>query len=203
MEFKASDPWSFQDGCTTHQSTIDGDWNMVSWTQTLGSAYGSKVVARGTGVILNNQMFGFNPEPGHANSIAPGKIRVGHTAPTLMMKDGLPYLTVGAPGGTKIITCIPQIITNIIDFDMGVQCAMEAPRVDAGSTYGSEEIVILDSRIGEKVRKALKRMGHKVDIVDERIRSHFARPVGILINHETEKLHGGVDPFRPGLALGY
>ena len=203
MEFKASDPWSFQGGCTTHQSTVDRDWNMVSWTQTLGSAYGSKVVARDTGVILNNQMFGFNPEPGHANSIAPGKTRVGHTAPTLMMKNGLPYLTVGAPGGTKIITCIPQIITNIIDFDKGVQGAMEAPRVDAGSTYGSEEVVILDSRIGEKVRRALERMGHKVDIVDERIRSHFARPVGILINHETEKLHGGVDPFRPGLALGF
>lgn len=203
MEFKASDPWSFQGGCTTHQSTIDRDWNMVSWTQTLGSAYGSKVVARGTGVILNNQMFGFNPEPEHANSIAPNKTRVGHTAPTLMMKNGLPYLTVGAPGGTKIITCIPQIITNIIDFNMGVQCAMEAPRVDAGSTYGNEEVVILDSRIGEKVRRALERMGHKVDIVDERIRSHFARPVGILINHETKNLHGGVDPFRPGLALGY
>jgi gamma-glutamyltranspeptidase/glutathione hydrolase len=120
-----------------------------------------------------------------------------------MMKDGLPYLTVGAPGGTKIITCIPQIITNIIDFDMGVQGAMEAPRVDAGSTYGSEEVVILDSRIGEKVSKALERMGHKVHFVDERIRSHFARPVGILINHETKNLHGGVDPFRPGLALGY
>jgi len=203
MKFKASNPWSFEGGCTTHLSTVDKDWNMVSWTQTLGSAYGSRVIAEGTGIVLNNQMFGFNPEPGHANSIAPCKTRVGHTAPTLLLKDGLPFLNVGAPGGTKIITCIPQIITNIIDFDMGIQSAMEAPRVDAGSTFGSEEVVILDSRIGEKVRRALKRMGHEVDVVDERIRSHFARPVGILIDHETEKLRGGVDPFRPGLALGY
>jgi gamma-glutamyltranspeptidase/glutathione hydrolase len=203
MEFKASDPWIFEDGYTTHLSTVDKKRNMVSWTQTLGSRYGSKVVAKGTGVILNNQMLGFNPEPGHANSIAPGKTRVGHTSPMLMLMNGLPFLNVGAPGGTKIITCIPQIITNVIDYGMGIQDSMGAPRIDAGSIFGKEEIIVLDSRINEEVMRALIGMGHKINVVEERITSHFARPVGILIDHKTDTLHGGVDPFRPGLALGF
>ncbi|HET6319903.1 MAG TPA: gamma-glutamyltransferase, partial [Chloroflexota bacterium] len=123
-EATAGDPWRFQgihvagagrvgsgaggDGCTTHLNVIDAERNMVSCTSTLGELFGSAVVARGTGIVLNNGMTWFDPEPSRVNSIRPGKRTLWAPTPTLVMRDDQPLLAVGAPGGRRIISAVVQ-----------------------------------------------------------------------------------------------
>ncbi len=125
------DPWPFQhgerptvaagrragaDGCTTHLTVVDAQRNVVSLTTTLGELFGSGVVARGTGVLLNNGMTWFDPEPGRISSIAPGKRILWAPSPTIALKDGRPLLGVGAPGGRRIMSAIVQSLVNVLDF---------------------------------------------------------------------------------------
>ena len=86
---------------TTHLTVADGDGNVVSTTQTIHAAFGSKVTTPGTGMLLNNTMNIFDPHPGNANSIAPGKRMVSSMAPTIVMKDGEPFMALGTPGATR------------------------------------------------------------------------------------------------------
>jgi gamma-glutamyltranspeptidase/glutathione hydrolase len=181
---------------------------MTSITQTIGGIFGSIVTVPGTGIILNNQMWGFNPEPGHANSIAPGKLRAAPTTPTIVANDEKPMLSVGAPGGPRIPFCVAQVIMNVIDHRMGIQAALEAPRIDRGSVLSLADQVFIDSRIEEPTQGALRKLGHTVAVVDEQPwvpggYANFATPVGILVDPSTRRFHGGVDPYRPGEALGY
>jgi len=208
VSVKPGDPWPHEGESTTHQCVVDKEGNVTSITQTLGGGFGSFVTVPGTGIILNDQMWGFNPEPGHANSVAPGKWRVAPTAPTIIAKDGVPLLSVGAPGGGRIPLAVTQVIMNVIDHGLGIQAAIEAPRIDRGSTLSMPDEIVLDSRIGEPTREALSRLGHKVFVVDEQPwvpggSVNFAVPVGILIDPKTGRLHGGVDPYRIGAAVGY
>ncbi|HYE92327.1 MAG TPA: gamma-glutamyltransferase, partial [Terriglobales bacterium] len=100
--------------CTTHVSVIDKQRNMVSLTNTAVSLWGARVVVPGTGILLNNGMIWFDPEPGRANSIAPGKRGMVNMVPVLGFKKGKPYLALGAPGGRKIIAAIPQVVANLV-----------------------------------------------------------------------------------------
>lgn len=193
---------------TTHLCTADRDGNVVSATLTEGGGFGSKVMVPNTGIILNNQMWGFNPEPGHPNSVEPGKCRVAPTTPIIILKSGDPFLTTGAPGGTRIPNCVSQVIMNVLDHRLSIQEAMEAPRIDKGSTIAYGEDTIVDSRIPKTTRKTLKRMGHRLRVVVDIPwipggTVNFAVPIGISIDKDKEDLKGGVDPFRPGEAIGY
>jgi gamma-glutamyltranspeptidase/glutathione hydrolase len=114
---------------TTHITVIDDEGNIVALTHTLGSSSG--VVPRGTGFMLNNAMVSFHPLPGHPNSIAPGKARVSGMAPTIVFKDGEPFLVLGAPGGARIVSAIAQVLLNIVEFGMSPIEAVSAPRFDA------------------------------------------------------------------------
>jgi gamma-glutamyltranspeptidase/glutathione hydrolase len=114
---------------TTHITVVDSDGNIVALTHTLGSSSG--VIPRGTGFMLNNAMVGFHPLPGHPNSIAPGKARVSGMAPTIVFKDGEPFLVLGAPGGARIVSAIVQAMLNVIEFGMSPIEAVSAPRFDA------------------------------------------------------------------------
>jgi len=114
---------------TTHITVVDSEGNIVALTHTLGSSSG--VIPRGTGFMLNNAMVGFHPLPGHPNSIAPGKARVSGMAPTIVFKDGEPFLVLGAPGGARIVSAIVQAMLNVIEFGMSPIEAVSAPRFDA------------------------------------------------------------------------
>ena len=114
---------------TTHITVIDGEGNIVALTHTLGSSSG--VIPRGTGFMLNNAMVGFNPLPGHPNSIAPGKARVSGMSPTIVFKNGEPFLVLGAPGGARIVSGIVQVLLNVVEFGMSPFEAVAAPRFDA------------------------------------------------------------------------
>ena len=141
--------------CTTHFSIIDRDRNMVACTQTAVAHFGSGVVVPGTGILLSNGMTVFNPMPGAANSIAGYKRGMNNMAPVLLLRDGRPFLTVGAPGGRRIICRIAHIISNVVDFGMSIQEAITAPTVDA-----AERETFVDHRIDPQTVGALARMGH-------------------------------------------
>ena len=143
--FKPGDPWqeegrraprrapgsapAYQDG-TTHLSVMDGAGNAVSLTNTLMSGFGSGVVAAGTGVILNNGMMWFDPVPGHVNSIAPRKLPLNNMSPLLVLDERGARLAVGASGGRRITNCVTNLVVKMLDFGLGPQQAIDAPRLD-------------------------------------------------------------------------
>lgn len=210
------DPWRFENrpagsplpasvlagtnqSSTTTLATVDADRNVVSLTQTLVNAFGSAVIPPGTGVLLNDAMAWFDPEPGKPNSAAPGKRGVNNMAPTLVLKDGRPVFAVGAVGGRTIIQAVAQVIMNVLDHGMGIQDAIAAPRIEC-----SGPDTLIDSRFPEPIVANLRTMGHQLEVVEESVHAyHLATPVGILIDAETGQLHGGVDQLRLGEAAGY
>ena len=123
---------------TTHLSILDKEGNAVSVTTTLNGGYGSRTVVAGAGFILNNQMDDFSVKPGvpnmygavgaEANAIAPGKRMLSSMTPTIVLKNKLPYMVVGTPGGTTIPTSVIQTIVNIIDFKMSAEDAVNKPK---------------------------------------------------------------------------
>jgi gamma-glutamyltranspeptidase/glutathione hydrolase len=184
---------------TTHLNAIDSDRTMVALTQTLGQGFGSGFVPNGTGVMLLDTMTWFDPVAGHPNSIAGGKRVLWAGSPTLLVKDGRPFLAVGAPGGRKIMSAVAQTISNVVDFGDGPQDAVNRPRV-----HDEGEGLLVDSRIDATVRAALAEQGHDVQVKEETLMSAwFARPSAILVDESTGDLRGGADALKPAVAVGY
>jgi gamma-glutamyltranspeptidase/glutathione hydrolase len=178
---------------------VDKDRNLVSCTQTAVSLFGSRVVTPGLGLLWNNGMVWFNPKPGAANSIAPWKRPLTNMAPLVALKGGVPALSLGAPGGRRIMNCNAQVFLNVAQFGMGMQEAIAQPRVDV-----STKDVMVDSRMAPETLAALAALGHPLKVVEETAAdSHFATPLGILVNHERGTLHSSVDVFRIAEARGY
>jgi gamma-glutamyltranspeptidase / glutathione hydrolase len=123
---------------TTHYSVVDSEGNAVAVTYTLNGGYGNGITVPGLGFLLNNEMDDFAAKPGtanmfglvqgEANAIAPGKRPLSSMTPTIVVKDGKLFMTVGAPGGSRISTAVLQVILNVVDFGMNVQDAVDAPR---------------------------------------------------------------------------
>jgi gamma-glutamyltranspeptidase / glutathione hydrolase len=185
------------DECTTHVSTIDRQRNMVSLTHTAVSLWGSRVVVPGTGILLNNGMIWFDPEPGKANSVAGGKRGLVNMVPVLGFKRGAPAFTAGAPGGRGIISALPQVVANLVDLKATAQAAVEAPRVH---TEGAE--VLVSTRVGEKALAGLAKKGHKVAPKHETYSTlNFARPVAIRVT--AKGLEAGVEQYSAASAAGH
>ena len=210
----AGDPWRHEDrssrlndapatiqpdpGHTTHISVIDRDRNMVALTSTLGAIYGSGVVVPGTGILLNNGTTWFDPRPGTQNSIAPGRRILWAGSPSLITRRGRPLAALGAPGGRKVISSVLQVIVNLVDFGMGAQDAVAAPRIHC---EGRE--VTADSRLPEAACNALREMGHEVTTLRETFAtSFFGRPNAVLVDPISGRLRGGVNPYKPYAAVG-
>ena len=140
---------------TTHVTTADGDGNVFAGTHTIHLLFGSKVTVPGAGMILNNTMNIFDPHPGFANSIAPGKRMTSSMSPIIVQRDGEPWFALGLPGATKIFPSAMQAIINMIDHQMSPQQAVEAPRV---WTQGQE--LEVEAGLTDEVLAALKAMGH-------------------------------------------
>ena len=145
---------------TTHLTVADGDGNVVSMTQTIHSAFGSKVTVPGTGMLLNNNIF--DPHPGLANSIAPGKRMLSSMSPTVVLKDGRPFMALGTPGGTRIFPSVLQAIVNVIDHGMTLQEAVEAPRV-----WTQGQSLEVEQGIRLSVRTELEGRGHPLEVVEK------------------------------------
>ena len=184
---------------TTHVSAMDSEGNMVTATQTLNSTFGSKVMVPGTGVFLNNCMALFDPKPGRANSVAGGKKMLSSMTPTIMTRDGEPFLCIGTPGGLMIFPSICQAIVNIVDFGMSIQEAVEAPRLWTIGIKGTPgEKLLLEEGFSEKVREGLKMRGHEIVIVP-RVAGGMN---GVLRDPSTGLLHGGACWRVDGTPIG-
>jgi len=156
---------------TTHYSVVDAAGNAVSVTTTLNGAFGAKVVAGSTGVLLNNEMDDFTVKPGvpnlfglvqgRANAIAPGKRPLSSMSPTIVMREDRPVLVIGSPGGPRIITTVLQVILNLIDHGMTIDAAVAAPRLH--HQWLPDTLFVEAGRLSEPVRAALEARGHRID----------------------------------------
>jgi gamma-glutamyltranspeptidase/glutathione hydrolase len=191
---------------TTHYSVIDKDGNMVSVTTTLNNTYGSYVVVDGAGFLLNDEMDDFASKPGEANmyglvgneanAIEPNKRMLSSMTPTVILKDGNPFMILGSPGGGKIITSVFQTIINIIDFKMTLDSAIDKPRYHHQwlPPYVQYESGSIDDEVMEK----LTEKGHELKQV-----SDFGRVEGILIDWNSRTYFGHTDRRGYGKAIGY
>ena len=159
----------FEGRNTTHFSVIDRDGNAVSNTYTLNFSYGLGLVAEGTGVLLNNELDDFTSKPGTANAYGlvgynanlpgPGKRPLSSMTPTIVMKDGKPFLITGSPGGSRIISAVLQVIVNAIDFEMPIGQAVSAPRLHQ---QWQPEDVYVEPGFAPDALDALEKRGHKI-----------------------------------------
>ena len=177
---------------TTQLSIVDAQHNCISFSHSLG--YGSGVFTPKLGFMFNNCMSGFDPRPGKANSIAPGKARSTAIAETILLHKGKPSLVLGSPGAARITAAIVQVLVGVIDHGMSLSEAILQPRFDA---YG-ERTLFLESRFPLDIVRALEKRGWEV--------RQSPRPFGMVGRVYAIRIHpdghveGGVDPGEPGLS---
>jgi gamma-glutamyltranspeptidase/glutathione hydrolase len=141
-------------------------------------------------VLLNNGMMWFDPEPGRPNSVAGGKTPLSNMAPVVLARDGRPFVSLGASGGRRILNCNAQLIMNFTDWRLAAQPAISAPRIDCSTPE-----LLLSWRFPAETIRALRRMGHRVETLDERLfTGGFASPTAI--RRTLDGVYdGGTDPF--------
>lgn len=182
---------------TTHYSIVDADGNAVSNTYTLSSSFGSGLTVEGTGILLNNQIHTFSVRAGipgaegfiasHANRVEDGKRPVSSQSPTIVLKDGEPFLVVGSPGGSRIITAVVQTIVNVIDFDMNIAEATNQRRIHH---QWIPDVLEVEPGFNADTRRLLEALGHNVE---ETFTMGSTQSV-----HVTEHyVFGASDPRRP------
>lgn len=189
----------YESPSTTHISVVDKDRNMVALTQTISSFFGAAVIPPGTGIVLNNEMANFSSPTAPVNSLEAGKRMKTLISPTLVLKDGAPFLTIGTPGAARIISTVTILLSNIIDHGMGLQDAIEAPRF---YVRDNTELLEHESRFAPEIIEALKGMGYSVNELGD-YDLYFGGAQGVIIDQETGTLIGGADPRRDGAAIGF
>ena len=197
-------PGGAESGETTHYSIVDEAGNAVAVTYTLNGSFGSGVTARGTGVLLNNEMDDFTAKPGEPNffgllqseknAIEPGKRPLSAMTPTIVTRDGKPFLVLGAAGGPRIISVVLQVITNVIDFKMHLQQAVDFPRFH--HQWMPDELRLEDHGFSPDTVALLRKRGHKVVFLEP-----MARLMAIQVDGKW--LLGAADARSEGLAAGY
>ena len=187
------------DNGTTHLAVIDGDGNAVSITNTIMSGFGSGIIPKGTGVVMNNGMMWYDPVPGRVNSVAPGKYPLNNMTPCIVLGNDGVEIAVGASGGRRITNCVTSLLVKMIDYNLNPQEAIDAPRVDCSSDFTDLTSEIDQNTINELIQK-----GHKINkLSDELLRSGinmFASPVAI--TRKNNQLRAGVDSFHTAYAQG-
>ncbi|RWC57041.1 gamma-glutamyltransferase [Mesorhizobium sp.] len=202
---------------TTHYSIIDDDGNAVAVTYTLNGSFGAGVVVDGTGILLNNEMDDFTQKPGvpnlyglvqgEANAIQPKKTPLSSMSPTVVAKDGKPFMVIGSPGGSRIITITLEAILNVIDHGMNIQEAIDAPRIH--HQWLPDKVYVEPFGLSPDTEKLLAGMGYHLDLADQT----WGQAAGILVGGkslaEIEKgggarYNGAIDSrAASGEALGY
>ena len=200
---------------TTHYSIVDKNGNAVAVTYTLNDWFGARVVAPGTGILLNDEMDDFTAKPGvpnlyglvqgEANAISPGKTPLSSMSPTIVSKDGKPVMVIGSPGGSRIITITLEAIMNAVDYGMDVQEAIDAPRIH--HQWLPETVSLERFALSPDTRRMLEAMGYR--FTDDKPWGHAD---GILIGAPTlggkargdARFYGANDPrLDLGAAVGY
>jgi gamma-glutamyltranspeptidase/glutathione hydrolase len=177
---------------TTHVSVVDGAGTSVALTHSLGVSSG--VITPGYGFMWNNSMINFHPFAGHPNSIAPGKGRSTGMCPTIVYRDGKPVLSIGAPGATRIITSIAQVIVNVLSFGMSLSDAVLAPRIDCELAEIRAQARIPESVVAEvRKRHPIRRVPFT--------HGGFALVHAIATDPETGRHTGAADTGAGGMAL--
>ena len=179
---------------TTHLTVVDGDGNIASITHSLGAFSG--VVTPGLGFVYNNGMNRYDPRPGRASSLAPGKARIHLMMPAIVLEAERPTMVLGAPGGNVILSALVQSFVNVVEFGMSAIEAVYAPRIHAeGSTIWCE------ARIRSSVCDGLRERGFEVVHLPGSLGGNMARAQLVLIGPDGH-LDGGSDP-RAGCAVLY
>lgn len=183
---------------TTHFDVIDEAGNGVSVTQSLGSFFGSGVLAPESGILLNNFSFFFDLHPDSPNAIGPDRPRTTSMAPTMIFKDDRPLVLIGTPGAFGILQTTVQMVSNLLDHGFSIQASIEAPRF---RTYANTELGI-ENRVPADVLDELRARGHEIRELGD-----WSPAVGgghgILIDPDTGAYGGGADPRRDGYAMGW
>lgn len=207
-EVRAGRPAGYESEETTHFTVVDAEGNAVANTYTLNNSYGSAAVAKGTGIILNDEMDDFAAKPGtpnmygliqgERNAVAPRKRPLSAMTPTFVLrKDGSLWFTVGSPGGPTIINTVLCVISDVIDYDMNIQQAIDAPRIH--HQWLPDEFVWEPYGLSGDTQRALSARGHK--LAKPR---YLGDAEGIMIEEKTGVRLGATDPRRSdGTAVGY
>ena len=192
---------------TTHFTVVDADGNVVSNTYTINDLYGSRVTIKGTGVLMNDEMDDFAARPGRPNlfglvqgernKVEGGKRPLSSMTPTIVMtKDGKPWFALGARGGPRIISAVMQSVINVIDHDMNIQQAIDAPRIHM--QWLPDEIGYELFGMSPDTMKILTSYGHKF----AQRPGNIASATGIMIDKDGVRL-GAIDSRSDGVAVGY
>ncbi|WP_218059971.1 gamma-glutamyltransferase [Gilliamella apicola] len=199
VETKPLDP----KGDTVWFGVVDAEGNAVSIIQSIYHDFGSGIVAKDTGILLQNRGSFFSLDPNHINRLEPNK-RTFHTLnPAMLLKDNKPYLVYGTMGGEGQPQTQAAIVTRIVDYGMTPQDAINAPRWLHGRTWGaSSNNLKVEGRIPNDVIHSLKLRGHDVQIVDD-YTDTMGHAGAILIDTNHHRLMGATDPRGDGLAAGY
>lgn len=179
-------------GSTTHFCVLDRKGNAVAATETVECYYGSGVTIPGLGLLLNDEMHDFDVNPGKPNSVAPLKRPVSSMSPTMLLKDGAPFLILGASGSERIISSIFQVMSNVVERGMSLADALAAPRL-----HPSGEGLMMESGFGESVVRGLQRLG-RAPAVGKRSKLYFGGVQAIMVDHRSGNVTGAADPRRRG-----
>lgn len=213
-DVRGGGPAAYESPDTTHYSIVDAEGTVVSTTYTLNDSYGAGVTAKGTGILLNNEMDDFTSKvgvandygliQGEANAIAPKKRPLSSMTPTIVLQDGKPYFVIGSPGGPTIINTVLQAIVNVIDFDMNIQQAVSAPRFH--HQWLPDHIFWERFDLDADTRAALEARGHTFRTLpgmDRTAPGDIGDAQGVLIDPKSGMRMGGSDPRRGGVAVGW
>jgi len=189
-------PWTYEHEDTTHFSIGDTEGNLVSVTKTINHFFGSCMVAKNTGILLNDTMADFSTCKYDVNAPGGGKRPLSTMSPTIILKDDKPFAVIGSPGGERIINAVVQVISKLIDHDMDLYEAVESPRFTQNSTNRLQ----YESRIEKNIIADLKKMGHELVLCND-----FDKKMGgvnAVTYDENGVMTGAADPRRDGEARG-
>ncbi|MFP6583107.1 MAG: gamma-glutamyltransferase [Candidatus Hydrogenedentota bacterium] len=203
-EISAGPPPAYESEETTHFSAADASGNLVSITTTLNTGYGSGIVIDGAGFLMNNEMDDFSSKPGtpnaygligsEANAIAPGKRMLSSMTPTIVLRDNKPWLALGSPGGSTIITTVLQILLNVHEHGMNIQEAISAPR---HHSQWLPDVVTHEPRaFTHDTRQRLVALGHEL-----KERSSIGQANALEIRDDG--IYAAPDPRSNNAATGY
>ncbi len=183
---------------------------MVSGTTYINVAIGAKLVCDGTRFLLNNEMVDFSEKPAYpnqfglmgteGNSIQPGKRPLSSMTPTIVLTDNKPFIIIGSPGGSRIITTVLQVIMNCIDFDMNIAEAISAPRIH--HQWMPDEIFYEKYSFPNDVKVNLQKMGYKFEDANQKF-VILGLAEGIMIDNDSHVIWGASDPRGSGAAVGF
>jgi len=196
---------------TTHYSVVDADGDAVAVTTTINAWFGSQVTADGLGFLLNDEMDDFSAKPGvpnadgliqgAANAIGPSKRPLSSMTPTIVVRDGKPFLVLGSPGSSKIITTVANVLMGVVDYGMNIQEAVNAPRFH---NQWLPDVVNVEKWFSPDTISSLQKMGHHVQIgLREEGGGYWSDAECIEIDAKTGDRLGASDGRNNGKAVGY